>query len=63
MSENTFNVENNKCICQEYFIVCHVTGSTYLRIIFGAYIQRYIQTLEGIGKIEFVSELTILLNL
>ena len=71
----TFNLENNKCICQGNFLVYHVTGSTYSRVNFWKYIYRKIykeylidisqehiyKTLNGIGK--FVSELTILLNL
>ena len=46
------------------FFVYHVTGSIYSRIIFPAiYILRKYKTLKGIGKIQYVSELTILLNL
>ena len=46
-----------------------VTGSTYSRIIFRAvydtsiYIQNINKTLKRIGKIQFASELTILLYL
>ena len=45
MSENPFNVENNKCIYERYFILYHVTGSTYSRITIGAYTQGYIKKL------------------
>ena len=43
----TFNLENNKRICQGNFFAYHVTGSTYFRIIFQAMIfQGYIQNFE-----------------
>ena len=47
------------------FLVYHVTGSTYSKIIFWAmYILRmHTKLLKGIGKMQFVSALRILLNL
>ena len=69
--ESTFNLQNNNSYVKEKFFVYHVTRSTYSRIIFQAmYISRiYIyrkdicKNLKGIGKIQFISELKILLNL
>ena len=61
--KSTLNLENNKCICQGIFFVYHVTGSTYKRIILQVYLEDIYKTLKGIGKIQFVSELTTLLNL
>ena len=54
--KKTFNLENNKCICQGNFF-------TYSRIIFLAYLKDIYKTLKGMGQILFVSELKILLNL
>ena len=45
------------------FFCLHVTRSTYSRIIFRAYLKDLYKTLKGTGKIQFVSELTVLLNL
>ena len=47
------------------FLVYHVTGSTYSKIIFRAmYILRmHTKLLKEIGKMQFVSALRILLNL
>ena len=60
--KSTFNLENNKCICQGNFFVYHVTGSTYSGIIFRASLKDIYNTLKGIGKKQFILEL-ILLNL
>ena len=64
MSEKYFQL--NKCICQGNCFVYHGTGSTYSRIILGAIHISMIYTkvyTKEIGKIQFVTELTILLNL
>ena len=34
--KSSFDLENNKCICQGKYFLYHVTGSTYSRIIFRA---------------------------
>ena len=62
---STFNLENNKCICQGSFFVYNVTGSTYSRFFFSSYVylKAISKTLKGTVKPQFVSELTILLNL
>ena len=62
--KSTFDLESNKCICHGNLFVNGGTGSTYSRILFRAmYIKDIYRTLKGIGKIKFVSELKILLNL
>ena len=47
------------------FLVYHVTVSIYSRTIFRAntYLKDIYKTLKVLGKIQLVSELTILLNL
>ena len=64
--KSTFNLENSKCICQENVFVYHVTGSTYsidLLFLSYAYLKAIHKTLKGTGKIQFVLELIISLNL
>ena len=59
--ESTLNLENIKGIYQENCFVYHIqnyfSNYVYLKDIY------IYQTLKGIRKIQFVSELTLLLNL
>ena len=59
--ESTLNLENIKGIYQENCFVYHIqnyfSSYVYLKDIY------IYQTLKGIRKIQFVSELTLLLNL
>ena len=48
-------------MCQGNFFVYHVTGSTDSRFIFRAYLKDIYRILKGIGKIQFVPDLTTLL--
>ena len=60
--KSTFNLKNHKCIFKDFFLLLRI----YLhRNYFPRYVYlRYIyKPLKGIAKIQFVSELTILLNL
>ena len=64
--KSNFNLENNKCICQENLFIYQVTRSTYSIIIFSiiflcefkGYIYIYTKLWTELGK--FVSELIIL---
>ena len=67
--ENTFNLENNKCICQVNFFIYQITGSTFSTyLLFSSYLYlkdicKTLKGVKGIGKNQFVSKLTNLLNL
>ena len=63
--KSTFNLENNKCICQGNFFGLQRNWIYLLQNCFSSYVyvKDIYKTLNGIGKIQFVSELTILLNL
>ena len=66
--KSNFNLENNKCICQENLFIYQVTRSTYSIIIFSiiflcefkGYIYIYIYTKLWTELGKFVSELIIL---
>ena len=67
--KNTFNLENNKCICQVNFFVYQITGSTFSTyLLFSSYVDlkdicKTLKGVKGIGQNQLVSKLTILLNL
>ena len=67
--KNTFNLENNKCICQVNFFVYQITGSTFSTyLLFSSYVYlkdicKTLRRVKGIGQNQLVSKLTILLNL
>ena len=64
--KSTYNLENNKCICQEKFVVYHLYDWIYLlQNYFLSYVclKDIYKTFKGTGKIQFVSEPSILLNL
>ena len=65
MLEKHFQFRKYLVYVKEFFFVYHLTGSTYPRIVFWTiYISSvYTKFLEGIGKIQFVSDLTVLLTL
>ena len=61
--KSNFNLENNVCICQGDFLLPR--NWIYLLKNYSssyAYLKGIYKTLKGIGKIEFGSESTILLN-
>ena len=61
----TFNLENNKCICRGNFF-CLPRDLIYLLqnyFLSYVYLKDINKALEKTGKIQFVSELAILLNL
>ena len=59
MSENSFNLENNNCIYKRKFFYLPTPELFWSYV----YLKDIYKNLKGIGKIQFVSELTILLNL
>ena len=67
--KSTFNLENNKCICQVNFFVYQITGSTFSTyLLFSSYVYlkdicKTLKGVKGIGQNQLVSKLTILLNL
>ena len=67
--KNTFNLKNNKCICQVNFFVYQITGSTFSAyLLFSSYVYlknicKTLKGVKGIGQNQLVSKLTILLNL
>ena len=54
------NLENNKCMCQRDLFVCHLTGFTHSGIFFWVYFKDIYSTLKGLGKNQFILEITLL---
>ena len=62
--KSTLDLENEQMLMSRIFFAYHATGTIYSNFLCRAmYISKDIyKTVKGLGKIQFVSELTILLN-